>query len=150
MLLFQIKILLLSNFLSQLHQQLSCCTALEVKGVLKMTKDSSPEWDETIVAEYESRVEPFTGSFIEEMIQPFCSEEEDTNEKRRKITNGEEYQDGVDKQLAGPSLLDVGCGTGVGSIYASQHHANFQVTATDVSSFMVERTKRKSISLCSF
>lgn len=91
-----------------------------------MAAKPSPEWDRPIVAEYETRVEPFTGSFVEEMMQPFC----------KQIAS---------KTGGSPTLLDIGCGTGFGSIYASRKQ--FQVTATDVSSFMVERTKERSTAL---
>jgi len=85
----------------------------------------------TFVSEYEARVEPFTGSFVEEMLQPFMdpassvvAADEDCSKKKQP-------------QL----LLDVGCGSGSVTVFASE--AGFRVSATDISPAMVDRVRQR-------
>jgi SAM-dependent methyltransferase len=70
-----------------------------------------------VAIEYERRVEPFTSSFVAEMIAPFQAKQ------------------GRNK------LLDVGCGSGMGSYIAAQ--AGFDVTASDWSPAMVDRVHER-------
>ena len=83
-----------------------------------------PQWDESIVLEYEKRVEPFTSLFVKDLLDPIFKEEKDK------------------KKEASPSLLDVGCGAGCGTLMALE--AGFQVIATDVSQAMVDRTRERA------
>ena len=93
------------------------------------TKSALPQWDESIVLEYEARVEPFTGLFVEDLLGPIFAAE-----KKKQLNTGN-YET--------PFLLDVGCGAGIGSILAAQN--GFQVTATDVSKGMVDRTRQRAL-----
>ena len=88
-----------------------------------------PQWDESIVLEYEARVEPFTGLFVKDLLDPVFSAE-----TQKKIDEGHDYKP--------PRLLDIGCGTGTGSLLAAEN--GFRVTATDVSPGMVDRTKKRA------
>ena len=102
--------------------------------VLPMTTDAqqAPQWDESIVLEYEARVEPFTGLFVKDLLDPIFEAE-----KQKKIDGGSSYKM--------PCLLDVGCGAGIGSLLAAQN--SFQVTATDVSQGMADRTRQRASDL---
>lgn len=85
---------------------------------LRKLPTMSDTWD-SIVENYESRVEPFTRSFLEEMLQPLVDGSCETT----------------------PHLLDVGCGTGAAALYAREK--GFKVTATDVSAAMVQRLRQR-------
>ncbi|CAB9510433.1 Methyltransferase [Seminavis robusta] len=81
-----------------------------------------PAWDTSVVSEYEARVEPFTGLFVKDLLEPVLKDA---------------------KTRDGPlSLLDVGCGAGCGSLLAAEH--GLRVTATDVSQGMVDRTRQRA------
>ena len=99
-----------------------------------MTTDAqqAPQWDESIVLEYEARVEPFTGLFVKDLLDPIFEAE-----KHKKFDGDSSYKT--------PCLLDVGCGAGIGSLLAAQN--DFQVTATDVSQGMVYRTRQRASDL---
>ena len=86
------------------------------------------EW--SAATEYERRVEPFTSSFVEEMISPF------TASMTVNSHNGQKKK---------KKLLDVGCGSGLGSSIA--HQAGFDVSACDVSPAMINRAKERFPSL---
>ena len=73
-----------------------------------------------VAIEYERRVEPFTTSFVQEMLEPFLPLGQ--NEKNR--------------------LLDLGCGCGKGSSIASDLGFD-DVVACDLSPEMIARTKRR-------
>lgn len=106
---------------------------LSVETVLRMTTGADqqqPQWDESVVLEYEARVEPFTGLFIKDLLDPVFAAE-----NQKKIDEGTDYR--------APRFLDVGCGAGIGSLLAAEN--GFQVTATDVSQGMVDRTKKRAL-----
>lgn len=86
--------------------------------------DKYPDWDKSVVREYEMRTEAFTSLFVKEMLDPFFKAEQ--QHKSDACT---------------PSLLDVGCGTGYASLLASKR--GFQTTATDVSKDMVDHTRQR-------
>ena len=95
-------------------------------SVAQGVERSSSSWDalgDSIAVDYETRVEPFTASFIEEMLQPFMG-----NNNAEKGHNP-------------PHLLDLGSGTGAVSLYATEH--GFQVTTTDVAPAMVQRVRQR-------
>jgi SAM-dependent methyltransferase len=81
-----------------------------------VANSNNAAWDRVAI-EYERRVEPFTSSFVAEMIAPFQSKQ------------------GRNK------LLDVGCGSGMGSYIAAQ--AGFDVTASDWSPAMLDRVRER-------
>ena len=94
-----------------------------------------------VTNEYEKRVEPFTGSFVQELIQPFIED----NQRKKKIT---EIRDGI--ELSNSSLLDVGCGTGIVSLIAANEKSKFElshITATDVSDSMIARLRERVMEL---
>ena len=111
------------------------------------SETASPSWD-AFTVEYERRVESFTSEFADEMMRPIlaatCSDDED-----------EDDDDDVDDYASGAKspnmknsrrrklLLDVGCGTGATSLLALSH--GYDVTSTDVSSSMVNRTRQRAI-----
>jgi len=71
-----------------------------------------------IALDYETRVEPVTAAFIDEMLEPFSSGD-----------------------LLSPSILDLGCGTGAGALRAAS--IGFSVTAVDSSPAMVGRVSER-------
>jgi ubiquinone/menaquinone biosynthesis C-methylase UbiE len=79
-----------------------------------IANSNNAAWDRVAI-EYERRVEPFTSSFVADMIAPF-----EAKQGRKKI-------------------LDVGCGSGMGSYIAAQ--AGFDVTTSDWSPAMVDRVQ---------
>ena len=87
------------------------------------------QWDESIVLEYEARVEPFTAMFVQGMLDPFFAEARETQQDSFGTTSP-------------PSLLDVGCGSGVGSLLAAKQ--GLRVVATDVSKGMVDRVRQRA------
>ena len=101
---------------------------------------SSSSWDTTSIAiEYEKRVEPLTVQFAEEMIHAIvvgsaAAADDDDNDD---ATAKQQQQLIIPKQ----KLLDVGCGTGAVSLAALK--LGLDVTATDASAAMVERTKQR-------
>lgn len=95
------------------------------------TASTRPQWDESIVLEYEARVEPFTSLFIKDLLEP--------------IFEAEKVKESESNDYKPPFLLDVGCGSGFGSILAGQ--SGFQVTATDISQAMVNRTRERASGL---
>jgi ubiquinone/menaquinone biosynthesis C-methylase UbiE len=97
-------------------------------------------WDKYIASEYEARAEPFTASFVDLMLQPFCSQQ-DKNDDDGTATPTKTTFDENDKDES-KTLLDVGCGTGLGSLKAREK--GLRVTATDVSEFMVERARERT------
>ena len=100
---------------------------------------SSSSWDTTSIAiEYEKRVEPLTVQFAEEMIHTIVVGSAD-NDGGDDATAKQQQQ----QQLIIPKqkLLDVGCGTGAVSLAALK--LGLDVTATDASAAMVERTKQR-------
>jgi ubiquinone/menaquinone biosynthesis C-methylase UbiE len=78
-----------------------------------------------VTSEYEQRIEPFTASFVDELIRPFVLQKNSENKDKKK------------------KLLDVGCGTGAVSLMAAAADG-FQVTATDVSKDMVDRLEERA------
>ena len=86
-----------------------------------------PQWDESIVLEYEARVEPFTSLFVKDLMDPILDDA-----RKRKERNNQKP----------PLLLDVGCGSGFASIRALE--AGFLVTAVDESNAMVKRTWQRA------
>lgn len=82
-----------------------------------MAPSTTVAWDDSIAHEYEKRIEPFTASFTDQLLEPLHP------------TSG------------ATKFLDVGCGTGCVSIAARKK--GFQVTATDVSKAMVDRLERR-------
>eukprot|EP00586_Coscinodiscus_wailesii_P008527 CAMPEP_0172523900 /NCGR_PEP_ID=MMETSP1066-20121228/293904_1 /TAXON_ID=671091 /ORGANISM="Coscinodiscus wailesii, Strain CCMP2513" /LENGTH=254 /DNA_ID=CAMNT_0013306997 /DNA_START=175 /DNA_END=936 /DNA_ORIENTATION=+ len=91
---------------------------------LQMTNNQQTVWgkDATFIRDYETRVEPFTASFVEELMHPFLSEAPPLPSEM-------------------PTLLDVGCGTGAVSLLAQQK--GYRVTSTDVSPAMVSRCRER-------
>lgn len=83
-------------------------------------------WDESVVIEYEKRVESFTASFVDELLQPFLDESSRGTDEATRTAK---------------TLLDVGCGTGCVSIAARR--AGYAVTATDISAGMVRRLEQR-------
>jgi len=83
-------------------------------------------WDKFTV-EYEKRVEPFTSQFAKEMLRPILT----ALENEDNVSSKHIYK-----------LLDVGCGTGTVTLQACS--GGLQVTATDISTTMVERTKERA------
>ncbi|KAL7547597.1 hypothetical protein ACHAWF_010912 [Thalassiosira exigua] len=91
-----------------------------------------PSWDafeDASAIEYENRVEPFTSQFAEEMIS---SLPDDGLRQRRSTPQA---------QCKRKRLLDVGCGTGATSLLGLSR--GFDVSWTDVSPAMVERTRQR-------
>lgn len=130
--------MLISNF-AVAYAFLNCPIAQRSSPgtALQMTEQNTastslPQWDESIVLEYEARVEPFTSLFIKDLLEPIF---EDEKEKESESNN----------DYTAPFLLDVGCGSGFGSILAGQN--GFQVTATDISQAMVDRTRERASGL---
>lgn len=110
---------------------IACAFLTLVTSTSSMSCDSAPpqksaptvqSWDD-VTPEYERRVEPFTLTFVGDMLQPL---------KPIAATKGHRSS----------SLLEIGCGTGGGALLASSLGFS-SVTATDVSSFMVDRTRRR-------
>ena len=75
-----------------------------------------------LALDYETRVEPVTASFVEEMIESF-------DVSRVRICASDSRK---------PKLLDVGCGTGSASVFAATE-GGFEVTAVDNSPAMIGR-----------
>lgn len=75
-----------------------------------------------VAAEYEARIEPFTGSFVDALLGPFL-------------------KDAIARQTS--RLLDIGCGTGIVSLRARQE--GFQVTATDMDESMIVRLQERAL-----
>ena len=74
-----------------------------------------------LALDYETRVEPVTSSFIDEMIEPLGVSDVGINETNYRK----------------PRFLDIGCGTGSASIYLAE--AGYSVTAIDNSPAMIGR-----------
>jgi SAM-dependent methyltransferase len=93
-----------------------------MRHIHKMTEPSNNEFPGKFVAlEYEKRIEPFTGSFVEDLMKPFVARTEGRSSTR---------------------LLDFGCGTGIVALEAAKQ--GYQVTATDLSPDMVERLQQRA------
>mmetsp|Transcript_15975 Transcript_15975/g.24183 ORF Transcript_15975/g.24183 Transcript_15975/m.24183 type:complete len:270 (-) Transcript_15975:666-1475(-) len=90
-------------------------------------------WD-VFANEYEKRVEPFTMKFAKEMMRPFVHDNSSSS------STAFDNCDRKNKQSC--RLLDVGCGTGAVSLLAVSLGFR-QVTATDVSLTMVDRTRNR-------
>jgi len=108
----------------------SSMTAKMTQQQLKTTK-ISPGWDGPLVNEYEKRVEPFTSIFIRELSDPFSNE-----------CPGQANSASPTPPHSRPSILDVGCGSGFGSLWALER--GFQVTATDISETAVRRIRERA------
>ena len=78
-------------------------------------------------SEYQQRIEPFTGSFVDEMIQPFVIDVKNRTEN--------------DNDDSPHQLLDVGCGTGIVALKSAK--LGFQVTASDISKDMINQLERR-------
>jgi len=95
------------------------------------TPVTTPQWDESVVLEYEARVEPFTGIFVQDMLEPiFAGEKQQQQQKQQQ-----------NDHTKPSSFLDVGCGCGIASLLAAQN--GFQVVATDVSEGMIRRVRQR-------
>ena len=79
--------------------------------------------------EYEARVEPFTGLFVQDMLEPILAGEKQQQQQQQN------------DHTKPSSFLDVGCGCGIASLLAAQN--GFQVVATDVSEGMIRRVRQR-------
>mmetsp|Transcript_3676 Transcript_3676/g.7137 ORF Transcript_3676/g.7137 Transcript_3676/m.7137 type:complete len:404 (-) Transcript_3676:1731-2942(-) len=112
---------------------------------------SPPSWDAYTV-EYEKRVEPFTSQFAEVMMRPLLVESNGDGDRILHVVPGGSSEQAhtlsssSQKRRNGKPtttrLLDVGCGTGATSLLALSN--GLDVTATDVSSSMVDRTRNRA------